>query len=274
MKILIATDMEGITGVVNWDQVDPQHAEYGRFRKLMTGDVNAAIQGVFEGGASEVVVADGHAYGYNLLLEELDSRAVLNSGNEAPFAMMQGIGEDITGVILIGYHARVGTQNAILDHTWSSRRVANLWINETLIGEIGLSAGVCGYFNVPLIMISGDQSACQEATELLGPIETAVIKHATGRMSAECLPPEASHKMIKEAAERAVRNLSEGRTPEPYRARAPIKVTIQFAHSDMADRAIQLPGAERLNGRQITFSSANMLAAFNAFQAAVSLARE
>jgi D-amino peptidase len=274
MKILIATDMEGITGVVNWDQVDPQHPEYSRFRRLMTGDVNATIQGAFEGGASEVVVADGHAYGYNMLLEELDSRAVLNSGNEGPFAMLQGIGEDINGVILTGYHARAGTQNAILDHTWSSRRVANLWINEALIGEIGLSAAVCGHFNVPVIMVSGDQSACREAVELIGALETAVIKQATGRMSAQCLPPEVSHQKIKEAAQRAVRNLDEGRSPKAFHLKAPLQVTIQFAHSDMADRAIHLPSAQRLDGRRISFSAADMLAAYSAFQAAVSLAKE
>jgi D-amino peptidase len=220
MKILIATDMEGITGVVNWDHVDPQHAEYGRFRKLMTGDVNAAIEGAFEGGAREVIVADGHAYGYNILLEELDSRAVLNSGNEGPLAMLQGIGKDINGVILTGYHARAGTQNAILDHTWSSRRVTNLWINEALIGEIGLSAAVCGHFNVPVIMISADQSACQEAEELLGAVETAVIKNATGRMSAACLPPNVSHEKIKEAAKRAVRNLDDGQCSRTFRSKS------------------------------------------------------
>jgi D-amino peptidase len=274
MKILIAADMEGITGVVSWDHVDPQHAEYGRFRKLMTGDVNAAIQGVFEGGASEVVVADGHAFGYNLLVEELDIRAVLNSGNEAPFAMLQGIGEDISGAILIGYHARVGTQNAILDHTWSSRRVANLWINDTLIGEIGLNAAVCGHFNVPVIMISGDQSACREAVELLGPVETSVVKKATGRMSAECLPPAASHELIRKAAKSAVKNLSEGRSPQPFTPHVPLQVIIQFAHSEMADRAIHFPGAQRLDGRRITFTAADMPAAYSAFQVATSLARE
>jgi D-amino peptidase len=274
MRILVAVDMEGITGVVNWNQVDPQHPEYGRFRKLMTGDVNAAIQGAIEAGAEEVIVTDGHAYGYNLLLEELDSRAVLNSGNDAPFAMLQGIGEDISGVILCGYHARVGTPNAILDHTWSSRRVANLWINEMLSGEIGLNAAVCGHFNVPVIMISGDQSACHEAGELLGAVEKAVIKQATGRMSAECLTPEASHKKIQESAKKAVRNLIEGRAPAPFHPQIPIQITIQFAHSDMADRAALLPGAQRLDGRRITFSSADMPAAYCAFQAAVSLARE
>ena len=123
MKILIATDMEGITGVTTWDQVTPGHAEYARFRKQMTEDVNAAIRGAFDAGAEEVIVADGHWNGSNILVEELDPRARLNTGSPSPFSMMQGIDESVAGVMFIGYHARNGSPNAILDHTWSSRTV-------------------------------------------------------------------------------------------------------------------------------------------------------
>lgn len=91
MKILISADMEGISGVVVWDQVTPEHSEYlQRFRSLMIGDVNAAIEGAFDGGATEVVVTDSHWYGLNLRLEDLDPRALLNSGLSSPLAMMQG----------------------------------------------------------------------------------------------------------------------------------------------------------------------------------------
>lgn len=118
MKILIAADMEGITGVVCWDHVNPNHAEYPRFRRLMTGDVNAAIRGAFEGGSSEVIVSDGHNLGRNILIEELDPRARLNSGSPSPLSMVQGIDQGVKGVIFVGYHACIGSQNAILEHTW------------------------------------------------------------------------------------------------------------------------------------------------------------
>ena len=163
MKILIAVDMEGISGVVNWDQVDPRHAEYTRFRRIMTQDVNAAIQGCLAAGAKEVVVADGHASGYNILIEELDPRARLNSGNSAPLAMVQGIDASFNAAMFVGYHACAGSMNAILDHTWSSSSVANVWLNGVLVGETGLNAAVCGHFNVPVIMLSGDQTVCAEA---------------------------------------------------------------------------------------------------------------
>jgi len=108
MKLLIAADMEGISGVVSWDQVDPKHPEYARFRKIMTGDVNAAVDGAFRGGAEEVVVADGHSGGYNILLEDLDPRARLNAGNAAPLAMVQGASSGIAAALFVGYHGKCG----------------------------------------------------------------------------------------------------------------------------------------------------------------------
>ena len=207
MKILIAVDMEGITGVTTWDQVTPGHAEYSRFRKLMTQDVNAAIRGATEAGADEIIVADGHWNGSNILVEELDSRARLNTGSPSPFSMMQGIDESVDGVLFIGYHARNGTANAILDHTWSSKTVANIWLNDILTGEYGLNASLAGHFGVPVIMVSGDQTACAQVNELLGDVEMAVVKQATGRFAAECLTPEVSQELIYMSAARAVGRL-------------------------------------------------------------------
>ncbi len=185
MKILIAADMEGISGVTNWDQVDPSKPEYPRFCKIMTADVNAAVLGAFDGGATDVVVSDGHAGGYNILIENLDPRVHLNSGNSAPFAMVQGIqAGDFSGAIFVGYHARSGTENAVLAHTWSSKRIANVWLNDVLVGEHGLNAAVCGAFGAPVIMITGDQTTIAQAEELLGPLETAIDEFFFSGMSA------------------------------------------------------------------------------------------
>jgi D-amino peptidase len=257
MKILIAADMEGITGVVCWDHVSPEHAEYPRFRRLMTGDVNAAIRGAFEGGAGEVVVTDGHHYGRNILIEELDPRARLNSSSLSPFSMVQGVDDGVHGVIFVGYHARVGSQNAVLDHTWSSERVMNLWINDQLIGEAGLNAAVSGHFGVPALMLTGDQAVCAEAAALLGPIETVVVKKASGRMAAECLPPAVSQEMIRIGASKAVERLVKGQAPKPLRIPAPITAAIDFTTSEMADRASLLPGTRR-EGRKLLFTAPDM----------------
>lgn len=271
MKILIAADMEGITGVVNWDQVTPGHFEYPRFRKLMTQDVNAAIKGAFDGGANEVVVADGHWHGTNILIEELDSRARLNSSTAAPHSMMQGIDETVDGIIFVGYHARQGSTSAVLDHTWSSKSVANLWLNDVLVGEFGLNAALAGYFAVPVIMVTGDQTVCAQTAELLGEMETAVVKQATGRYSAECLTPEVAQKLISEAAKRAVLNLKRGHAPEPFIIDTPVLVTVDLMTSDMADRALRIPGAQR-DGNRVSVETPDMNAAYSAFRTIVGMA--
>jgi D-amino peptidase len=271
MKILIACDMEGISGVTIWDHVDPSHQEYQRFRRIMTADVNAAIEGAFAGGAKNIVVTDGHWNGTNILVEELDKRVVLNSGlGTSQFSMMQGIDLSFDGVIFVGYHARASSPHGVLDHTWSSK-ITNVWLNETLVGEYGLNGALAGHFGVPVIMISGDQTVCSQAGELIGKLEKAVVKQATGRYSAECLPPVVAQDMIRKTASVAVERLSRKDSPKPYIVPAPVTVTIEFMSSDMADRAERVPGAKR-DGTKVSIQSPDMPSAYIAFRAAAGLA--
>lgn len=272
MKLLIAVDMEGITGVATWDHVTPTHPDYQRFRRLMTGDVNAAIRGAFQGGVDEVVVSDGHWNSDNILIEELDPRVRLNTGTPSPFSMVQGIDQGVDAAFLIGYHARIGTARAILDHTWSSTRVQNVWLNGRLVGEIGLNSAVCGHFGAPVLMISGDQSASAEAEEWVPGIEKAVVKQATGRWAAEVLPPAQTQTLICETAERAVRRFYNGQSPAVLKVDTPVNNVIEFFYSEMADKATLLPGSRRLDGRRIEIISPDMPAAYQSFRAAVTLA--
>ena len=271
MKILMQVDMEGITGVTTWDHVTPGHAEYVRFRRLMTQDVNAAIRGACEAGADEIIVADGHWNGSNILVEELDPRARLNSGSPSPFSMMQGIDESVDGVMFIGYHARNGTPNAVLDHTWSRKTVANLWLNDILTGEFGLNGALAGHFGVPVIMASGDQTACGQIVEQLGDMEIAVVKQATARFAAECLTPEVSQKLIFTTAARAVSRLAEGDVPDPFVLDTPVRVTVEFFTSDMADRATRIPFSQR-DGTRVSLTTQEMASAYSGFRAMVMLA--
>ena len=270
MKILISVDMEGITGVTNWDHVTPGHAEYARYRKLMTEDVNAAIEGAFDAGAKEVVIADGHWNGSNILVEEVDPRGELNSGAPSPLSMMQGINRDVDGVFFIGYHARQGSANAVLDHTWSDTCVANLWLNDAIAGEYTLNAALAGHFGVPVIMVSGDQTACAQVVEQVGVFETAVVKQATGRFSAECFAPDISHKIIYESAKRAVTRLAKIDSPKPFILKSPVRVTVQLVSSDMADRAMHLPGVTR-DDLTLSFMAADMPKAYSGLRALVML---
>jgi D-amino peptidase len=270
---LIAVDMEGTSGLTTWDQVTPGHAEYQRFRKIMTADVNAAIRGAAEAGVEEIIVTDGHWNGDNLLIEELDPRARLNTGSPSPFSMVEGVQNGVDAVFFVGYHARIGTPNAILDHTWSSMRVMNLWINDRISGEVGLNASLCAHFNAPVILVTGDQAVAAEAQEWLPGVETALTKTAHGRWSAEVLPLAVSQEGIFRAAGQAVRRFQQGDFPKLVLQPQPVKVLVEFFYADMADKAALLPTGKRVDGRSIEILALDMPAAYQAFRAAVTLAQ-
>jgi D-amino peptidase len=243
----------------------------------MTQDVNAAVRGAFAAGADEVIVSDGHWNLTNILIEQLDPRARLNSGAPRPYSMIEGINSGVDGALFIGYHARIGTTNAILDHTWSSSRVEGLWLapagGEAMpIGEIGLNGAVCGHFDAPVVMISGDQSACAEAAALFPGIVTAVVKQAKGRNAAECLPPAETAELIEQCAAKGVDRLLGEHPPRPLRLQPPITVTVEFVKSEMADAAAIMPGARRLEDKRVEFVATDMPEAYRAFRSLVSMA--
>ena len=278
MKLLISADMEGISGITHWDQVRPGHPEYlSRGRRLMTGDVNAAVNGAFEGGVDEVVVSDGHWDAGNVLIEELDPRARLNSGTPSPFAMLQSIDDKPPpdAVMLVGYHGRAGTKKGVLDHTWSDTRIRSVRVNDVEVGEIGLNAALAAEYGAPVIALTGDQHACLEAQELLGTaLEIAVVKNATGRYAAQCLPLAEARERICEAAARAVIKFRAGRAAPAYQVSAPVRLLVEFKETQHVDRAYLMPGTERLDGLRLAYTAPDMVTAHRAFRGMVLMARD
>lgn len=268
MKVLIAVDMEGISGVTCWDHVLPGHSEYPRGRRWMTADVNAAVEGAAQAGADEIVVTDGHWDGSNILIEELDPRARLINGTPSPLSMIQGVQDGVDAAVFIGYHAMAGTRNAILDHTWSSLRMHNFWLNGTLAGEIAMNAAGCGHFGVPVVAISGDQSACAEAAALIPGIKTAQVKKANGRMNAECLSLQQAQQVITSAVKQGLESRSQ---IKPYTLPGKVTFAVEFYRSDMADWAEGLPCAKRVNARILEYTGDDILSASRAFRAMVGL---
>lgn len=266
MKILIACDMEGISGVVDWEHVEPTHREYERFRKIMTADVNAVARGAFDGGADDVIVADGHDQGRNILIEELDSRVALNCGSPSPLAIVQGVDTGVAAAMFVGFHARYDAPDALLSHTWSGVP-RNLWLNDVLVGETGLCAAVCGHFGVPVIFVSGDDKVCAEATQLLGPIETAVVKHSHGHTSAECLPLKAAQGLLYESAVRAVMRLKAGDLPTVHQVSGPVKVVMELMEPAMMPLVSKVPGTKRVDTTHVMAVMENILEAYRIFRA-------
>jgi len=176
LKLYISADMEGITGVVTDEQLGPAGFEYQRFREFMTAEVNAAIEAAFAAGATEILVSDSHGNGQNLLIEKLPKNVQIVRSWPRPLMMMQGIDETFDGVICIGYHSSTTNPEGVRAHTMSSANLADVRLNGISMPEAGINAAIAGYFNVPIIMISGDDAVAKEVTTLLGNIEAAIVK--------------------------------------------------------------------------------------------------
>ncbi len=269
MKVLISIDMEGITGVTNWDDVDSKTAAYERFRKVMTAEANAATEGALMGDAKEIVVNDSHGGMRNVLIEELHHRAELISGSLKPLKMMCGVDSGADLAFLVGYHAKAGTPNAILDHTWSSSKVYALYLNGQELGEIGLSAALAGHFGVPIALVVGDKTATEEARALLGPnLKTVAVKESYSREATRSLSLERAQALIRGTAKAAV----EGPHPDPFVIEPPITVGIDFINSRQAHAAAILPGSRRVNGRRVEWTGEDMIAALGGMVAMINLA--
>lgn len=274
MKILISCDMEGISGIVDWDQVTPGTDEWTRGRKLMVGDVNAAVNGACEAGADAVTVSDAHSHGRTLELEALDPRAHLNSGSPSPFSMLQGVDDapPYDAVAFVGYHAMAGAKKGVLCHTWTDK-LHGVWLDEVEVGEIGLNAAVAGHYQTPVIAVSGDRAACLEAQTLIGAeVEVAVVKLGAGRYAAECLPLKESREKICEAVARGVSRLKSGQGPSPFKVETPVRLAVEFKFPHQADAASLIPGARRASGVRVEFTGEEIVTTIRAFRAMAALA--
>jgi D-amino peptidase len=251
LKIYISADMEGITGVVTGEQLGPQGFEYARFREFMTAEVNAAIEGAMAAGATEIVISDSHGNGQNLLIEKLAPANVLVVRSwPRPLGMMQGIDESFAGAIFIGYHTGTTNLDGVRAHTLSSARLADVRLKGVSVSEAGLNAAIAGHFNVPVIMVSGDDAVVKETTALLGNIEGAVVKWASGFHSAMTMTPQMSAVLIREKAQRAVKRIGEFK---PYKLAAPIELDVRFKNYRPAEVLSYLSIIQRPDSHSIRF---------------------
>jgi D-amino peptidase len=270
MKVFISADMEGTAGVTDWEQVLPEHQDYARFRRLMTEEVNAAILGALEGGAKEIVVNDSHNTMRNLLIEELHPQAQLISGSPKPYSMMQGIDNTFDVVFFTGYHAAAGTQNGILDHTYSSLSVRQLKLGNLVVGEAGLNAALAGHFKVPVALVTGDATAVAQAKKLLGGAEAVAIKEPIGRLAARSYQPVEARRRIKEGATRA---LKRAKDLKPLILPRPLMMEMEWTYTAMADRCMLIPAMTRVGPRTVGYKARDAEQGFGLFLACLVLAR-
>ena len=209
MKVFLSSDMEGTAGVVEWEQCVGDGPAAAAGRRLLLDEVNAAIEGAIDGGASEIVVNDSHATMRNLPPDAIAGQASYISGSHKPLYMMQGLDASFDAVLFVSYHGSVGA-SAGLSHTYNPRAVAEARINGTVTGEAGINALVAAHYGVPVVLVTGDRCACEETAALIPGVHAAVVKEHVSRLAAHSLHPSRACQLIRETAQQALSGAVDG----------------------------------------------------------------
>lgn len=245
MRIYISADMEGITGLVDAQDVQPGGQDYERGRVMMTEDVNAAVRGALAGGATQVTVNDAHGPMRNLLPDLLHPAAALIRGRPKPMGMLQGLSGDFDAAVCIGYHARAGALG-VLSHSFMGHEIEDMWLDDRPVGEIGLVHATAAAFGVPVIALSGDDAACAEMTGWDPAVATVAVKQASDRFAAELRPVAAARAAIEQAVAGAV---GEGRTAQARSRPGHQKLAVRWQSASVSSQLAGIPGVTLTGSR-------------------------
>ncbi|WP_217139925.1 M55 family metallopeptidase [Streptomyces sp. AC627_RSS907] len=268
MKILISADMEGATGVTWPADVLPGTPQWERCRSMFTSDVNAAVLGFLDGGADDVLVNEAHWTMRNLLLERLDERTQMLTGRHKALSMVEGVQHgDVDGIAFIGYHAGAGMEG-VLAHTYLANQITGVWLNGVRASEGLLNAHVVAEYGVPVVLVTGDDVACEDALGYApGALKVAVKDHVS-RYAAVCRTPARTAADIraaaKEAAALAVRY-------EPVRG-GPFTVAVEFDAEHLAAASTVVPGVVHVGERKVEYTQDTMFEAIRTFKAVTTIA--
>ena len=267
MRVHVISDMEGVAGIVKWEQTTGGEPLYEEGRKLYTGEINAAVRGAKAAGATEIVVMDCHGAGrgwtFNSLIpEDLDPACeyvIQDEWTEYTEFLEQGC----DAALFVGMHARAGTWDGVMNHTISGRDYQNLWFNGTLVGETGINAALCGTWGCPVLLVTGDEASCREGMELLGPgLTTVAVKRGLGANSARSVTPAKARKLIEDGVRQALDDL--GAVP-PYDPGRPCEIRVEYKNTQAPNNLRFRAGVERVDDRTIVSRSETWWEAWKQF---------
>lgn len=257
--IFVITDAEGVAGVCRQDQTDPKDAD---MRQLLTGEVNAAVEGFLSGGADEVIVWDAHDGSQSLSALTIHPRAKL---------VMGGLGATMTcergyaGIAFVGQHSMANVRMGIMAHSYSSLGIQNMLMNGRPAGEIGTRAALAGWYRIPVIFLSGDTAAAEELKAIVPQAEVVAVKEGLARYTCITMSAEEARGAIRDGAARAMKKL--GQIP-PYRIEGP--VTFEIEHTTRNSLPIDAglaPGTEVVDDRTIRYKGKDFLEAWIRYNA-------
>jgi D-amino peptidase len=255
MKILIMTDLEGVAGVVSFeDQTGPGGRYYEAAKKLLTAEVNAAVDGLLQAGVEEILVVDGHGAG-GITFEELHPAARLLHGRPlVPWSSLANVFQTYDACMIVGQHAMAGVQTSNMNHTQNSRAIDYYKLNGRKVGEMAQFALFCGAVGVPMIFLSGEEDACREAEAFIPGIVTAAVKQGLGRHSAISLSAPEAQRRIRQGVIQAVQRQTA--TPiAPMVWEGPYELEIRYFSTSDADARAAQPGVERVDSQTVRIHS-------------------
>jgi len=270
VKVFISSDIEGIAGIVDWEQVRAPGVEYEIGRQLLTDEVNAAIDGAVDAGATHVLVNDAHRTMYNLRPGDLHHHASYLSGRHKPLYMMEGLDATFDAVFMVAYHGAIGAERAILSHTYNPAAVWEARLNGIAVGESALNALVALHHRVPVVLITGDEATAEEARPFMPEIEAVVVKRSITRFAAESLHPERACELIRAGATRA---LARAGAAAPPAIELPATLEVTFLTPDMAEMASWIRGVQRAEARVVTVTDDDPLLLYRSFVTIIALTR-
>ena len=269
MKLYISADMEGTAAVASWTQVEPSNTtEYPYYRKLMSREVRAAINGAREAGVRDVLVNDSHSTMRNVMWDELPDDVRMIYGNRKPFSMSQGADASFDAAFFTGYHAMVGEVDGVLDHTYTSETLYNTRVNGLRCSEAMLNAAVLGLDGVPVVLVTGDRVSVEQTESVMPWITGVIVKDSIGRYATNSVSPARACELIRAGAKSAIERLADAK---PFVFEPPIALELDFVSTQNADFAEMIPGFERIGGRSVRFVHADYRTIFKAYVAAFRL---
>lgn len=262
MKVLISADMEGITGVTCPDDCEPGHPRWQYHRTMLTSDVNAAVAGFAEAGATEILVNEAHADQRNLLLDQLDDRAGLLIGTHKPLGMMEGIDRAPDAVAFVGYHTAAG-ELGVLAHTYLPNTITSVRLNGEVTSEGRMNAMLAAEYGVPVVLVTGDDLTVKDARTYAPAATGVAVKTCVDRYSAICLPPSATARLITDAARRSLAG------PKEVTALPDDSFTYEvgFDAAHLAPLVASIPGVEQVSPLSVRFTLPTMYEAIRCFRA-------
>lgn len=257
-KVFVITDMEGVDGIFSSELqcIPNQSPRWEESRKLLTGEVNAAVDGLLDGGATEVVVWDGHDSSRALSPVDIHPKARLLTG--VPVSPTLELDSSYGALVFIGQHAMAGAEKGILSHSYSSEGIQNIRVNDMPVGEIGARVMLAGTFGIPVAMLSGDTAACQELHALVPKARCAEVKTGVSRTAGYTLSHSAACALIRSEAQLAMSHLNEF---QPYRINGPVEVRVEFTPRGTHE-FVAREGVERVNDRTWVFRGKDIIEAW------------